>query len=541
MRCIAWFLTLVVIASLLAACSPGTAIPVPPTRVAQGATPTPTVVAAATPSGAGLVTIEQINGSPDQFRDKAVKVRGAGIAVATYPLCPGYVGFDRRVVFFESPSGGPSICAVNRLPSGVRSHYDTPQVFEGYVRVFSGDIGCPGEVKHETFPYLEITGVVSAGPDSVGAAVSPTPCLPTPSASGPGATPAPASSARVLVDDPSFVKLTALPNPGHTMWWATDVILEVQAKDASRPVAVSYLMTDPSATPGKPTPNVQIRGNNFTAGWDPGEQYYFCTWVGSQSQPAYAANPQYFPLPHYRTCILTLGTLDTAYVVFLRENDGRVTYRVLKGKPFTSLDIDALAKVTWQDGVRFEVRSYGGPVEVGLWVNGRYQHDEVAGATRPEYAQNPKYYYLDHSAGHPSNGMLMLMVGRYQTLALVLGSESEGHVAAVTLTSSHAWQRETISGLADLSALIPRTPGVPAKVEVRATGSSPVEVSHFGFDNTCWQWEVNGAAPGYAPNPQSFVLKHYTPALLMASRYDLAGVFLYNENDSQIGVIPVAD
>jgi hypothetical protein len=46
--------------------------------------------------------------------------------------------------------------------------------------------------------------------------------------------------------------------------------------------------------------------------------------------------------------------------------------------------------------------------------------------------------------------------------------------------------------------------------------------------------------PEYAPNPQSFALKHYTPAFLMVSRYGKAGIFLYNENDGQVGVLPVS-
>ncbi|MGB9803904.1 copper amine oxidase N-terminal domain-containing protein [Desulfofundulus sp.] len=85
-----------------------------------------------------------------------------------------------------------------------------------------------------------------------------------------------------------------------------------------------------------------------------------------------------------------------------------------------------------------------------------------------------------------------------------------------------------------------RCPNSWPAVEVKATGGDPVEVSHFAFDNTCWQWEVNGwARPGFASNPQTFALKHYTPGFLMVSRYGKVGIFFYNENDGQLGVLPV--
>ena len=487
-----------------------------------------------TPSATGvaLVTVEWIKSSPDQLRDKLVQIKGLGLDVATLPLCPGHVGFDKRVTFRDD--SGETVFATDKLPSGVRRWYSEPKVFEGYVRLFSGEVGCPGRVKQETFPYLEITGVE-------GGAASPV----TPPSVSPPAPPAPSpfptqtSSGTVLVDDQSLVKLTALANPEHRMWWATDFILEVEAQDPTRPVQVSYLVTDSNGTPANPTTGVEVRGNSFIAGWDPGKQYYFYTEVGSQAQPVYAANPQFFPLPHYRTCVMVLGGHDVMYVVFLRENDGQVTYYVLKGGSFDSLDVPDLARVTWQEGGRFEIRSYGGPVEVGLWVNGRYQHDEVAGRALPEFRPNPKYYSLDHYAGRSSLGMFLLMIARYGRLGLIIGNESEGKIGGVVLAGSHIWEKEAVPGLADLTSLIPRTAGAAPKIEVRATGGSPVEVSHFGFDNTCWQWEVNGTGPNYEQNPQSFVLKHYTPGFIMVSRYGKAGVFFYNENDGRVGVLPL--
>jgi len=36
---------------------------------------------------------------------------------------------------------------------------DTLRDFLGYVRIFSGEIGCPGSLQTETFPYFEIITV----------------------------------------------------------------------------------------------------------------------------------------------------------------------------------------------------------------------------------------------------------------------------------------------------------------------------------------------------------------------------------------------
>lgn len=344
-------------------------------------------------------------------------------------------------------------------------------------------------------------------------------------------------TSQVIIDDPSFVTLTAVPNtaPGAD----TAFNLEVKENNPGLPVELSYLVLDPDATPANPASGVEVHPDGeCETGWASGQHFYH-TEIGGWAKPQFPANPQYFPLPHYRTCVLMLARYDKVYVVFLRENDGQLTSKVLKGGPFTGLDVPGLGKVTWQ-GNRFEVRSYGDPVEVGLWAKGQYIHGEVAGWARPEFKENPKYYDIPHY------GMFMLMLARYDKLGLIIGNENDGQLGAVVLTGSHRWGTETVPGLGQLSALIPRCaegtrcPGAPAKVEVRATGSDPVEVSHFAFDNTCWQWEVNGwARPEFAPNPQTFELKHYTPGFLMVSRYGKVGIFFYNENDGQLGVLPL--
>jgi len=150
----------------------------------------------------------------------------------------------------------------------------------------------------------------------------------------------------VLIDDPEFVRLVAFANPDHRLFWATDYVLEVEARNPAQPVEVSYLILAGSATPERPSQGVEVRGNTFIAGWKEEKQLYFHTEVGGWARPEFRANPQYFPLPHYRTCVLLLARYEKVYLVFLRENDGYLTYQVFRGGPFTGLEVDGLARVT---------------------------------------------------------------------------------------------------------------------------------------------------------------------------------------------------
>jgi len=80
--------------------------------------------------------------------------------MATVRLCPGYVGLDRRKIFIDA--GSAQIAAEVRWqrPENVRMYDpDNLRVFVGYIRIFSGEIGCPGSIKVETFPYFEILGI----------------------------------------------------------------------------------------------------------------------------------------------------------------------------------------------------------------------------------------------------------------------------------------------------------------------------------------------------------------------------------------------
>jgi hypothetical protein len=87
-------------------------------------------------------------------------MQGYGVIVATVRLCPGYVGQDRRSQFVDA-AGDRITAEIQWAPSeGVRLYDpDHLRVFEGFIRIFSGEIGCPGAIQVETFPYFEITGV----------------------------------------------------------------------------------------------------------------------------------------------------------------------------------------------------------------------------------------------------------------------------------------------------------------------------------------------------------------------------------------------
>ena len=103
------------------------------------------------------ISVREVKQAPESFRDRLVKIRGHGVAMATLPLCEGYMGLDKRTVFTDA--GEDSIVAVVPASSFGEYHADGLRLFEGYVRIFSGELGCPGETRFETFPYFEITGV----------------------------------------------------------------------------------------------------------------------------------------------------------------------------------------------------------------------------------------------------------------------------------------------------------------------------------------------------------------------------------------------
>ncbi|MGJ8454869.1 hypothetical protein ACSFC1_06140 [Pseudothermotoga sp. U03pept] len=327
----------------------------------------------------------------------------------------------------------------------------------------------------------------------------------------------------VIIDDHTFVKLTAVENSAHNLWWSTDFVLEIYAYNSLMPVEVSYLILDGTGTPQSPSVGVDVKGNNFVEGWE--RTSFFQTEVGGWAASGYEQNPKYLPLPHYRTCILMLARYENIYAVFLRENDGKISSKVLKGGRFTGLEIPNVARVT-REGSNFVITSLGQPVEVGLWAKGSYTHDEVGGWAVSGYAAKTKQYNIPHY------GMFMLMVGRYDKLGLIIGNENDGRLGTIVLTGS------TSSAVAKVVPELCEVSFSGNRFTVSSTSSMPVEITHFGFDNTCWQWEVNGCGrPEFAPSVQSFSLKHYTPSLIFVNRYDRVGVFFYNENDGIVGIL----
>lgn len=130
------------------------------------------------------VSVAEIEENPERFKDALVRIQGYGVIVATIPLCPGYVSIDTRYRFVEKKS---QVGIVAKLPEGLNKLYDLalkegdphlrrlasrfyggfsglegdegPWFFWVYVRIFDGEIGCPGDIRKEKFPYMEIVGV----------------------------------------------------------------------------------------------------------------------------------------------------------------------------------------------------------------------------------------------------------------------------------------------------------------------------------------------------------------------------------------------
>lgn len=326
----------------------------------------------------------------------------------------------------------------------------------------------------------------------------------------------------VLIND-GWVKLTVLDNRSRQYSVQTDFVLEVRAL-RSIPVEVSYLMIDNTGTPHQPSGVFVTKGSNLDPPWD--GTCFFKTEVGGWGQPEFVQNPKFLPLPHYRTCLLLLARYENIYLVFVRENDGQISHVVFKGGTFQNFEIPGVARVEKFNN-EFVITSLSQPVEVGMWVEGRYSHDEVGGWAAPAYAARSKRYSIPHYE------MFMMMIGRYDKLALIIGKENDGRLGVLQFTVSQSWANPIeIQGFCRCAAL-------GTNLTVTAISQSwPVEITHFAFDNTSWQWEVGGwGQPGFAPREQTFSLKHYTPGLIVVNRYNFIGVVGYNENDRQTGVI----
>lgn len=106
---------------------------------------------------ASPVTAKQILESPARYQDQLIALRGYGLIMATLPLCKGYIGLDTRTQFVDAENN--LITAVDRVGSGKAVKGDVLRTFRAYVRVFEGEIGCPGQTRRDRIVYLEIVGV----------------------------------------------------------------------------------------------------------------------------------------------------------------------------------------------------------------------------------------------------------------------------------------------------------------------------------------------------------------------------------------------
>lgn len=108
-----------------------------------------------------IVSVREIKESPRRFENQLVRIRGYGTIMATLPLCPGYVGLDTRCQFVDEAQDKIVARASDKLASPGSAIFDEkrPRLFRAYVRVFEGEIGCPGQLRKESFPWLEIVAV----------------------------------------------------------------------------------------------------------------------------------------------------------------------------------------------------------------------------------------------------------------------------------------------------------------------------------------------------------------------------------------------
>jgi hypothetical protein len=109
-------------------------------------------------NGRDEITAAEIRERSEELENQFVRVPGYGVIMAEIALCPGYVGFDRRTLFVDEQEETVAALVAEGAEGEVWAYEDL-KVFEGYVRVFRGEMGCPGETTWETIPYFEITAV----------------------------------------------------------------------------------------------------------------------------------------------------------------------------------------------------------------------------------------------------------------------------------------------------------------------------------------------------------------------------------------------
>jgi hypothetical protein len=104
-----------------------------------------------------FISITDIKADYPSYAEKLVSVRGYGVIMMAAPLCPGYTGMDTRLSFVDEQN--QSIPAVMTASAAGAERSENLREFQGYVRVFSAEIGCPDSLRIETFPYFEIVAI----------------------------------------------------------------------------------------------------------------------------------------------------------------------------------------------------------------------------------------------------------------------------------------------------------------------------------------------------------------------------------------------
>jgi hypothetical protein len=101
------------------------------------------------------ISIASIQNYPTQYEGQLISISGYGILTAEVILCPGHVGLDPRSTFVDWNEDK----IITQAPKSLRHlHHNGLRRFDGYVRVYRGEMGCPGETSEVIVPYLEIIG-----------------------------------------------------------------------------------------------------------------------------------------------------------------------------------------------------------------------------------------------------------------------------------------------------------------------------------------------------------------------------------------------
>jgi hypothetical protein len=103
------------------------------------------------------VSVTDIQENYATYDNQLVSVKGYGVIMMTAPLCPGYTGMDTRLNFVDEADNSIYAVVMASAPGAERS--ENLREFQGYVRLFNGEIGCPGSLQTATFPYLEIVAI----------------------------------------------------------------------------------------------------------------------------------------------------------------------------------------------------------------------------------------------------------------------------------------------------------------------------------------------------------------------------------------------